>query len=61
VLAEPLPIRTAPRWGAPTGTGLGISVDEGKVRRFRDLFEKYGQYLPYRPEELASEEGRDTA
>jgi L-alanine-DL-glutamate epimerase-like enolase superfamily enzyme len=56
VLTERLPIRTAARWGAPTGPGLGIRVDEDKVRRYRDLFEKYGQYLPYRPEELASEE-----
>src|SRR5262245_57777229 len=56
VLAEPLPIRSAPRWGAPSGTGLGVRVDEAKVRRFRELFEKYGQYRPYRTEQLAGEE-----
>ena len=56
VLAERLPIRTEPRWGAPGGVGLGIRVDEAKVRRFRGLFEKYGQYLPYQPNELAREE-----
>ena len=57
VLVERLPIRSEPRWGAPRGAGLCIRVDEAKVRRFRDLFEKYGQYLPYRPEQLAAEEG----
>jgi L-alanine-DL-glutamate epimerase-like enolase superfamily enzyme len=56
VLTEPLPIRTEPRWGAPTGSGLGIRVDEAKVSRYRALFEKYGQYLPYQPHELAGEE-----
>jgi glucarate dehydratase len=55
VLAERLPIERAARWGAPAGAGLGIRIDEAKVRRSRSLFERYGQYLPYRPEELAGE------
>ena len=56
VLTDPLPIRTEPRWGRPTGTGLCLCVDEAKVRRYAALFEEYGQYLPYRAEELALEE-----
>ena len=58
-MTEPLPIRTSPRWGPPRGNGLGVRVDEEKVARYRRLFEKYGQYLPYQENELASEERFD--
>jgi hypothetical protein len=46
VLAERLPIRTEPRWGAPTGTGLGIRVDERKVRKYRTCSRSTGSICP---------------
>jgi L-alanine-DL-glutamate epimerase-like enolase superfamily enzyme len=56
VVVDQLPIRTSPRWGPPAGPGLGIRVDEEKVAKYRRLFDKYGQYLPYQAHELAREE-----
>lgn len=56
VLAEPLPIATAARWGVPQGPGLGIRLDEEKVRRYHRLYEATGQFMPYKPEMLAREE-----
>src|SRR5262249_46092712 len=55
-VVEPLPTRTSPRWGAPAGPGLGIKVDEEKVAKYRRLFDKYSQYLPYQSHDLAHEE-----
>jgi glucarate dehydratase len=56
VVVDPLPTRTSPRWGPPTGPGLGIRIDEKKVTTFRRLFDRYGQYLPYQDHDLAHEE-----
>jgi glucarate dehydratase len=56
VLAQPLPIVYSARWGVPTGAGLGIQVDEEKVRQYHRLYEDIGQFLPYKPEMLAREE-----
>lgn len=63
VLAEPLPIAQSARWGVPTGVGLGIRVDEEKVKTYHRLYEKIGQFLPYKPDMLApesTEEGEQT-
>lgn len=56
VLAEPVPIAAAARWGVPKGPGLGIRVDEEKVQRYHRLYEEIGQFMPYKPEMLAREE-----
>jgi glucarate dehydratase len=56
VVVDPLPIRTSPRWGPPAGPGLGLTIDDEKVARYRRLFDKYGQYLPYQAHDLAHEE-----
>src|SRR5512138_2744041 len=43
ILTEPLPIATSARWGVPHGPGLGIHVDEEKVRQYHALYEQIGQ------------------
>ena len=48
-MAEPLPIVSSPDWGVPQGTGMGLEVDEEKVRRYHDLYKHMGQFLPYDP------------
>ena len=47
VLAEPLPIADGPTWGVPQGEGLGIRVDEDKVRKYHEHYRAHGQFLPY--------------
>jgi L-Ala-D/L-Glu epimerase len=49
VLKHPLPIAAGPDWGIPEGAGLGIEVDEEKVRRYHDSYRRNGQFLPYDP------------
>ncbi|HET8698734.1 MAG TPA: mandelate racemase/muconate lactonizing enzyme family protein [Gammaproteobacteria bacterium] len=56
VLAEPLPIATGPTWGVPGGAGLGIRVDEDKVRTYHERYRAHGQFLPYQPGDLARHE-----
>lgn len=55
VLAEPLSL-TAAQWGVPSGTGLGIQVDEDKVKLYHALYQQRGPFLPYTPEMLAAED-----
>ena len=47
VIVEPLPIASGPSWGTPDGPGLGVEVDEAKVRKYHAHFLQRGQYLPY--------------
>jgi glucarate dehydratase len=56
VLREPLPIASGPRWGAIEGAGLGVDVDEDAVAEAAARYRSEGQYLPWRPEQLAKEE-----
>ena len=49
VLKTPLPIASGPNWGVPHGSGLGIEVDEDKVRQYSELYRQHGQFLPYDP------------
>jgi L-alanine-DL-glutamate epimerase-like enolase superfamily enzyme len=55
VLAEPLPIVHSAHWGAPPGNGLGVRVDEEKVKSYHRLYEKIGPFLPYKPDMIALE------
>jgi glucarate dehydratase len=52
VLAEPLPIAGGPAWGVPAGDGLGIRVDEAKVRKYHEHYRAHGQFLPYQPSDI---------
>ncbi len=49
VLKTPLPIAHGPEWGVPEGAGLGIEVDEEKVRRYHESYRREGQIPPYDP------------
>jgi L-alanine-DL-glutamate epimerase-like enolase superfamily enzyme len=64
VLTSPIPITTSPWWGIPEGPGLGIEVDEDKVAKYHDNYQRVGQYLPYQLDRMAAEDpgwhgGRD--
>jgi glucarate dehydratase len=52
VLAAPLPIAAGPSWGVPVGDGLGIVVDEAKVRKYHEHYRAHGQFLPYQPSDI---------
>jgi len=47
LLSEPLPIAAGPNWGKITGPGLGVEVDEDKLRKYANLYEEIGQFMPY--------------
>lgn len=47
ILVEPLPIATGPKWGAIEKPGLGVEVDEEKLRRYHEAFLRDGQFLPW--------------
>jgi glucarate dehydratase len=49
VLKHPLPIASGPKWGVPEKPGLGIDVDEEKVRRYHESYQSSGQFVPYDP------------
>ena len=48
VLVDPLPIASGPTWGRIERPGLGVEVDEEKVRHYQGLFRHEGPFLPYR-------------
>jgi glucarate dehydratase len=47
ILAEPLPIAKGPRWGLIERPGLGVEVDEEKLRKYHAAYRQHGQFLPY--------------
>jgi L-alanine-DL-glutamate epimerase-like enolase superfamily enzyme len=49
LLKQPLPIANGPTWGVPEGVGLGIEVDEEKVRQYHEYYQRNGQFMPYDP------------
>lgn len=55
VLDEPLPIAVSPHWGVPRGAGLCVNVDEQKVSKYHELYQKHGQFLPYDPKQIGKE------
>jgi L-alanine-DL-glutamate epimerase-like enolase superfamily enzyme len=52
ILVDALPIATAPRWDADFTPGLGIRVDEARVRAYHEIYREHGQFLPYQREML---------
>jgi glucarate dehydratase len=55
VVAGGVPIADAPVWGVPEGVGLGVEVDEDRLREGARRYELDGQFLPYQPEQLGRE------
>jgi L-Ala-D/L-Glu epimerase len=47
ILAERLPIADRPRWGRIEGPGLGVTVDEEKVRHYCAAYRRDGEFPPY--------------
>jgi glucarate dehydratase len=56
ILATRLPIASGPKWGVPEGAGLGVEVDEAKVRKYHAHYRERGQYLPYAIESMGKED-----
>lgn len=50
ILTEALPIAQGPMWGRIERPGLGVDVDEDKLRRYHEAYLRDGQFLPYRAE-----------
>jgi glucarate dehydratase len=48
ILKTPLPIASSPKWGVIERPGLGIEVDEMKLRHYHESYRRDGQFLPYR-------------
>lgn len=46
ILKRPLPIKEGPNWGRVSGAGLGVEVDEEKLRKYHQHYLDVGQYLP---------------
>jgi glucarate dehydratase len=47
LLTEALPIATGPRWGVIDAPGLGVEVDQEKLRRLSDDYHRTGRFLAY--------------
>jgi len=47
LLTEPTPISESPRWGRIESPGLGIDIDEDKLREHHEVYRRDGQFLPY--------------
>lgn len=55
ILKTPIPIATGPNWGVPTGTGLGIEIDEDKLGIYHEQYRRVGQFVPYDPRLVGTE------
>jgi len=40
-------IASEPRWGLIEKPGLGVEVDEVRLKQYADLYRLQGQYLPW--------------
>jgi glucarate dehydratase len=47
IVKNGLPIATGPRWGLIEQPGLGIEIDEDKLRQHHEAYRRDGQFLPY--------------
>ncbi|MGH7125199.1 MAG: mandelate racemase/muconate lactonizing enzyme family protein [Stellaceae bacterium] len=47
ILVERLPIVDSPRWGRIDGPGLGVTVDETKLKRYHEAYRAHGEFPPY--------------
>jgi hypothetical protein len=47
ILVERLPIADGPRWGRIEGPGLGVGVDEARLRHYRAAYRRDGEFPPY--------------
>jgi hypothetical protein len=47
VVTSELPIAKGPKWGVPSGHGLGVEVDEAALADAVARYARDGQFLPY--------------
>jgi glucarate dehydratase len=47
ILKKTVSIDQQANWDAPEGAGLGVEIDEDKLARYSEQYQKVGQYLPY--------------
>jgi L-alanine-DL-glutamate epimerase-like enolase superfamily enzyme len=47
ILTEQLPIADGPRWGLIEKAGLGVQIDEDKLRRYDETYRKHGDFPTY--------------
>lgn len=53
ILQTPLPIASGPKWGRIEQPGLGVEIDEEKLKRYHECYLRDGQFLPYGRAEMA--------
>ena len=47
IVRDALPIASGPDWGVPLGVGLGVEVNEDKLKEYHELYLRRGQFQPY--------------
>lgn len=47
ILKERIPITDGPTWGLITGPGLGVEVDEEKVKTYHEAYLREGEYVTF--------------
>jgi glucarate dehydratase len=47
ILKARIPIADGPKWGLLTGPGLGVEVDEEKVKRYHEAYLREGEYVTF--------------
>ncbi len=47
ILAEPVPIATGPSWGRIEAPGLGVTVDEAKLKHYHEAYLRQGEYVTW--------------
>ena len=50
ILTEQLPISAGADWGLPSRPGIGVDIDDGRLRQAAAYFSEHGQFLPYQPD-----------
>ena len=47
ILTERLPIADGPRWGRIEKPGIGVEIDEEKLRRYDADYRQFGEFPTY--------------
>jgi L-alanine-DL-glutamate epimerase-like enolase superfamily enzyme len=47
ILTRPVPITGSPKWGRIEAPGLGVEVDEDRLRRYHEAYLKHGEFPTY--------------
>jgi L-alanine-DL-glutamate epimerase-like enolase superfamily enzyme len=47
ILTEPVPIATGPAWGRIEAAGLGVEIDEAKLRHYHEAYLRQGEYVTW--------------